>query len=277
MPLEGAPIEEILKSIECAMPVALIATSPVKTCRPSDRVDVVLRADEFADFDHIPVRDEKGNIIRVLGRKEKARRDAMVAEEMDELREPMLISASASLLSFVEEADHREYSLVLDAHCISGIVTRSDLQKLAVRPALFLRITCLELLLAQWMRERSGTEARWLGTLSPGRQAKINKKWKGMQRHNLAIDKISTTDLEDKVLAVIRLEGFADREKAKPRLEEVVKLRHSVAHAGDFALNPKNANLVARAARSAKELINELRTALKRERTSTGPFQIESP
>src|SRR5262249_48158444 len=93
MPLDGAPIEQILKSIECAMPVALIATSPVKTCRPSDRVDDVLRADEFAEFDHMPVRDENGNMIGVLGRKEKARRDTTVGKAMDELREPMLISA----------------------------------------------------------------------------------------------------------------------------------------------------------------------------------------
>jgi hypothetical protein len=116
-----------------------------------------------------------------------------------------------------------------------------------------------------------------MSTLSGHRQEKINDKWKGLQRLNLAIDKISTTELEDKVRAAIRLGAFADRRNPKTRLNEVVKLRHSVAHAGDFALNPQNADLVARAARFAKDLINELRHALKRDRLLTASSQTESP
>jgi predicted transcriptional regulator len=262
MPLDGK-VEEILDSIENAMPVSLIATFPFECCQDNNQTCEVLNRPELREFDHLPVRNGSGQIVGVLNRNTKRKDETLVREAMQHLCEEVLVTANAPLLSFVETADHREYMMVVDGQKITGIVTRSDIQKLAVRPALFLRITCLELLLAQWLRKNCSDEQTWMKTLSQSRQTKINDSWASRQKNNLAIDKISTTELDDKSTAVIELGAFPDRECARKRLEWVVKLRHSVAHAGDFALTPENADRVAQVTRDIKKLISEMHDALK--------------
>lgn len=68
----------------------------------------------------------------------------------------MLISADSGILTYIERADEHEHTcrLVLYGDRLEGIVTLSDLQKLAVRPALFMLVTHVELLMARWIRGR---------------------------------------------------------------------------------------------------------------------------
>src|SRR5262249_22751759 len=130
MPLQGR-IDNILRALETATPVALIAACPILTCCPDDTVEDALNRPDLHLFDHIPVRDSRGCIVGVLNRHPNRKRTAVVSDAMEKLRESMLMAANACLLSFVEQADEREFALVVDGDQITGIVTRSDLQKLA--------------------------------------------------------------------------------------------------------------------------------------------------
>jgi hypothetical protein len=56
------------------------------------------------------------------------------------------------VLRYIEEAEMSPCRLVLRHTQIAGIVTILDLQKLAVRPALFVLVTHLELLMAASIR-----------------------------------------------------------------------------------------------------------------------------
>ncbi len=62
---------------------------------------------------------------------------------MEPLSDANLISADAGILTFVMSADQAHCRLVVDGDRIDAIVTLSDLQKLSVRPAVFLLITLI--------------------------------------------------------------------------------------------------------------------------------------
>jgi hypothetical protein len=71
------------------------------------------------------------------------------------LDQSILITSGSSVLGYIEEAKESPCRLVLRNTQIAGIVTISDLQKLAVRPALFVLVTHLELLMAAATAVRS--------------------------------------------------------------------------------------------------------------------------
>jgi CBS domain-containing protein len=255
-----------LEVLEQALPVALIATfePELYTCNETDSASEVLERAEAVKFDHIPVLGEDKTIIGVLHREHAAGSTKHVAAVMQLLHESVLISSNSGILSFVEEADIHPVRLVLKGSHITGIVTLSDLQKLGVRPVLFYRITHVELLIARWLRRHQPNDL-WLGKLKPDRQKQINKVWKKKSDANLAIDKLTCTDLIDKIDAILKCH------KQQPvfriiapeeMLNEVRWLRNAVCHAGDYALTRDNAKRTAKAARLAREVIEDLQTAL---------------
>lgn len=263
-------VTQILAALENGMPVTLIATSDLKTCKADDRVEEVLRDQELQDFDYIPVRDKTGSITGVLVHQEALYAEGFVKEVMQQIHPSFLISADESLLSFVAEADDTPFCLVVKGRKISGIVTLSDLQKLPVRPALFMLITSVELLLAEWLRKNYPNEQDWLCKISEGRRSKIEEKWNRLKKSNLAIDRISTTDFCDKREAVLKLKLFSISKNAdKEKLEAIEKLRDSVAHAGDYALTPENAKEIAQTVRWARELIHMLQSMLMSSQSQT--------
>jgi hypothetical protein len=126
---------------------------------------------------------------------------------------------------------------VLRGTRIDGIVTISDLQKLPVRPALFLLITYVELLLADVLRAAGHTNSdSWFDVLSDGRKQKLEDEWKKLKIADMNVDKLTASQFCDKREAVInlvdlRVPDFETRHELK-RIEE---LRNHVAHAGDYA------------------------------------------
>jgi hypothetical protein len=160
---------------------------------------------------------------------------------MCHLRGDLIISADAGILSYIEDADERPCRLVLSGSRLDGIVTLSDLQRLPVRPAIFLLITHLELLMSDWIREHSQSEQEWLELLKDGRPKEIEKQWKKLQVNDLAIDKLTATHFSDKYKLVVELGTFEDTGRSENELYRIKELRNRVAHAGDYALTQETA------------------------------------
>ena len=262
-PLDGG-VNQALSALEAGMHVALIATFDLKTCKVSDAVEEVLARPELQAFDYIPVCD-RDNIVGVLHRPRQGQdlTVALVREAMQPIHESMLIPADASLLSFVEYADMTSYRLVTNGQRIIGIVTLSDLQKFAVRPVLFSLITAVELLLAEWVRQKYPDEKDWLATLSEGRERLIELRWLEWSPGNMAMDKLSVSEFCDKRELALDLGAFSNKSAARKKLKYVEWLRHAVMHSGDYALTPENAQLIACTVRFARELIQMLQDTLE--------------
>jgi CBS domain-containing protein len=272
MPLEGNA-DRVLSSLEQGLNVGLIATFDFACCDADERVADVLARQNLAAFDYVPVR-RGGDIVGLLNRTSTMERDSLrVHEVMDSLQGNMLISSGAGILSFIESADSIECRLVLRGSRVDGIVTLSDLQKLPVRPAIFLLITHLELLMLAWLRKRSEqtSEIEVLDKLSAGRKEKLEGEWERLQTNNLAIDKLSATQFCDKRELLIKL-GFPVLSKgaARTELEEIEGLRDSVAHAGDYALTRDNALSTVATVRSTRRWLDDLERELDRSQV-TGP------
>ena len=264
-PLDGAT-DQALTAIEDGMPVALIASFPLITCGTDDTLEEVLRRPDLAPFDHIPVKED-GSIVGLLDRIGAGDRGKLVRDSMRSLHERMLISSTASLLTFIEDADRVPCRLVLRGRRIEGVVTLSDFQKLAVRPVLFSLITHLELLMAEWIR-RSASEEDWLASLKEDRRAKVLEKWAILGENDLAIDRLSCTEFCDKKALAVKLGAFASKGAAKANLGRIERLRDSVAHAGDYAITAEAAKKVSVLVKAIRGLITELRLSLETSPTS---------
>jgi hypothetical protein len=184
---------------------------------------------------------------------------------MERLSDANLISANAGILTFVMTADQAHCRLVMDGDRIGAIVTLSDLQKLSVRPAVFLLITHLELLMAELIR-RNCNEDGWMSILSDARRGYVQKRWDELQRQDLAIDKISATQFCDKRTVILEIPELLRPDllpnQAEKELKAIERLRDSVAHAGDYGLTRSNAIEMARTTRLTRDWIDRLRRLL---------------
>lgn len=188
-----------------------------------------------------------------------------VREVIEPLQGSMLISAEAGILSFIESAGRAQYRLVVRDSKVDGIVTLSDLQKLPVRPAIFLLITHLELLMLAWLREKSErtSETEVLDKLAVGRKEKLEEEWGRLETNNLAIDRLSATQFCDKRELLMK-HNFPVPSKgvARKELNEIEDLRNSVAHAGDYALTRDNAITTVAIVSKTKRWISDLEQEL---------------
>lgn len=118
--------DQTLTRIERGMPVRLIATlQNLVTTSPDELViDVLEKKMKPLDFDFLPVRRvQTGHFIGIVSTEKLygIGNDCVIADVYDSLGPDDLISAEASLLSFVWTADLQPRRLVLDGTDIRGI------------------------------------------------------------------------------------------------------------------------------------------------------------
>ena len=188
---------------------------------------------------------------------------------MQPLHGEMLIASDSGILSYIERADEHEYTcrLVLYGDRLDGIVTVSDLQKLPVRPALFMLVTHVELLMAQWIRGSGMPDEKILSRLPEGRQRRAEEEWKNLRKNNLSIDRLTATQFKDKAHLLLELE-FVRGRKQKDDAERALRgieqlLRNPIAHAGEFAPDEKMALELVATVRSARDWIDRLERAIE--------------
>ena len=143
---------------------------------------------------------------------------------------------------------------------IAGIVTISDIQKLPVRPALFLLVTHLELLMAAVIRGhfRHCPDNQWLVLLGDRRNC-VEARWRKLQSKNLAIDQINATYFADKRQILIK-SGLlrSSRTKAEKEFGAIEELRNDLAHASDYALTLDGAQKVIATVKLSRKWIEHL-------------------
>jgi predicted transcriptional regulator len=255
------------------MAISLIATFNLKTCDIEDSLAQVLNQKELEEFDYIPVRFKR-KIVGVLNAKNLrdcqdtidlvnltiGKTDEPIFKKLDE---SILISINADIISFLKESDSVNFRLVLDGTEINGIVTVSDLQKLAVRSVLYSLLNYLEMLMAELIRKKFPIDDDWESKLDVAKRKKIQKQWTKLINSNMAIDKLTATELSDKILLAKELAVFSDDySEISGKLNDIRNLRNSANHMHDYASNFENANKVSKVVRDILQIIDKLEKAV---------------
>lgn len=227
-------------------PVRLIGTfEGLVTCQIDEPVATVVARPDAEAFDQLPVVDD-GRIVGLLRRRAvttEASAKLQVRDVFDPIDETMLIAADAGILGFLMGAKTSPCRLILDGTRITGLVSKSDLQKLPVRSLLFHIVTHLELAMAAWIRRHFPDDATWLGVLTESRREAVEARYCELAEARLAIDRLTATMFADKRAVILRTAALPmSHNRAKQEFEAIEALRDAVAHIGDYALTQEAAD-----------------------------------
>jgi predicted transcriptional regulator len=260
-----ADFERTFKALEDGLQVEHIAEFDLKTCRPADPVGMVWADPNIASYDQLPVRNSRG-IVGVLERQNGATSSpekALVEQAMVPLDSAMLASNSQPVASLLDTIQTTRYRLVVKGGDIEGIVTPSDLLKLPVRLYAFMLVTHLEMLMAAVIRSRYRNEPieAWMSQLSNGRQCRVREKIQSFSRQKLDPDPIELTDFCDKREILKHFHESAGRFVRD--MEDVERLRNSLAHASNYLGNEGELDQFLHRVRVTRQSIDYLRTRMR--------------
>ena len=245
--LDVDPVQ-IMTALERGFPVRLIGTfEKLVTCRLGDPLDIVVDRADAEEFDYLPVLDGD-KIVGLLNRRAIAEEkgssgkepEKLVKNAYDPLDESNIITADAGILLFLLNATTSPCRLVLAADRVTGLVCKSDLQKLPVRALLFHVLTHLELVMAAWIRDNFSDETAWLSVLPKSDCKGIEKQYSALKKSNLAIDRLTATTFAEKRTVLLMCGEFSSQ--AEEDFERIRELRNRVAHIGDYALIDETAD-----------------------------------
>src|SRR5262249_30414419 len=132
-----------------------------------------------------------------------------------------------------------------------------DLQKLAVRPALFVLATHLELLMAAAIRAhfRGRSDEEWLGKLGSRRDRAEEERQK-LEASGLEIDLIAATQFADK-RPILAKSGLLQcrRTRAEHEFGAIEDLRSGLARANDYTSTKESAQKTITAVKLAQKWI----------------------
>jgi hypothetical protein len=253
---------KIMESLEYGFPIRLIGTfEGLMTCRVDESLDDALARANDAGFDHLPV-ESSDQIIGLLGCKSNQKPPCTatkVRDVFDHIDSRNIISADAGILTYLKKAKKSPCRLILTGDIISGLVSKSDLQKLPVRALLFHLVTHLELCMADWIRRHIRGEDEWRTCLSTGRQKSLDERYMELFEKNMAIDRLTAAMFADKREVLIKLANLPNgKSVAKKELKRIEKLRDSVAHSGDYASNEVAADSMIGTVRLLQDWIDRL-------------------
>ena len=261
-----------VEAMERAVTVDLIAIfePQLRCCAKTDAVVELLADCNYAPYDYLPVRSDDRIVgLLPLGEFHAELTDPGLTAEgvMRPLDQSILITSGSSVLRYIEEAEASPCRLVLRHTRIDGIVTISDLQKLAVRPALFALVTHLELLMAAAIRARfrDRSEEEWLALLGD-RRKNVERDWEKLKAGGLEIDRIAATQFADKRHILVKSGQIrCSRFQAEREFGSIEDLRNGLAHANNYASTRDSARKTIAAVRLARKwiaLIQEARDGL---------------
>ena len=257
----------VFEALHSGLTVELIATprDDLMTCRLDEAVfDVLTRNTEPYDFLPVVGRTPRGDegivglfhAAALIGHDSA---DGQVEDYFKPLSEEFLIGADASILAFIRDADQKPCRMVISGPRLTGLVSISDLQKLAVRAALFALITGLEITMAQAIKNRFQGGDGWMACLSDTRQAKIAEEIEKSHRDDRFVDDLLFTQFCDKADILVKSLPLLTSNKAlRQRLRDIRKLRDHLAHANEYAATSQDALRVCAVVRSLIALQKEV-------------------
>lgn len=234
----------LLTAFQEGLPVRLIATprALLKTCLLTEPLsDVIARNRE--GYDHLPVvratdtsREQIVGLIDLVKFGPHGAPIGVVREHMESLSESNLVGADASILRFIQDADHHPCRLVVSGAQIDGLVTLSDLQKLPVRAALFGLVTQLEMTMAACIRRVFAVPDQWKKLLSESRRVGIDTLAAESRHDDSWVDDLLFTQFCDKrdILRKSKTTAF-DARLFERDMRNAEKLRNELAHANEYA------------------------------------------
>lgn len=238
---------DTLEALHAGLTVELIQTPREKlvTCGLREAVADVLDENRRRDetYDYLPVEDggEIVGLFRTRDHDENRPTEGQVVETlMCPLSPKNLIGGDGTILDFLREVDDKPCRLVVSGNGISGLVTRSDLQKLPVRTALFGLITGLELEMTRAIRRWYGPGDAWLQHLGCKARKNVDELIRRSRKNRSEVDSLLFTTFWDKVKILRGIDGprvwAGSRSQNKRQLRKIYDLlRHPVAHARDYA------------------------------------------
>lgn len=155
------------------------------------------------------------------------------------LEEAILVPDSEPLGKVIPKLNEHASLFVTTLGPAEGIVTRSDLQKPAVRMWLFGMITLIEMRFTRLI-ERFCPGESWLEWVSEGRRQKAEELLAERQRCNQSLGLLECLQFGDKGQIIARCEllrtktQFASRRRLEEVIKRVERLRNSLAHAQDL-------------------------------------------
>jgi hypothetical protein len=158
---------------------------------------------------------------------------------MRTLDEAEVFPGETSLADTIQALDRRRFVFLVTLGAVGGIVTRSDLQKPAVRMWLFGIVTLIEMRFSRLIQTQL-CEEEWQACLSEQRLAKAESLLAERRRRNQDLDLIDCLQFADKVQIVARTERlramtrFASRRKLEEAARAMESLRNNLAHAQDI-------------------------------------------
>lgn len=169
------------------------------------------------------------------------------------LAERHLIGADASILAFILNADEHRFRFVVSRKGIVGLVSLSDLQKLAVRATLFSLVTELELLMLETIRRIFPEPPAWQALLHENRREKVGELLDRAAATEGIVDPLLYTQFCDKRDILLRsvLATHKQRDLFSTGMRAIESLRNSLAHANEYADTSAKAARVSQIARYA--------------------------
>lgn len=229
---------------------------PLVSFDEATSADAVAKLMDEAGFDAVGVR-RRG---RVVGYFEKsANGTSLSAESIRAFDWSMVIPESASLLRVVRGLEAQPRVFVTAFGEVSGIVTREDLEKPAVRMWLFGVVTMVEMRYTKLIAESCPGES-WREYLSDGRLAKAESLLAERQRRQQSLTLLDCLQLSDKGQIVARNERirvqtiFRSRNQAEEAIKLLESLRNNLAHAQEI-VSP-NWEAIVRLAQHLDDVLN---------------------
>lgn len=207
---------------------------PLQCCPAGADAREMHRLLALKDFDVAGVRAvEDGPVIGVVRREDLI--DGIVRDHTSVLASQSVISEALQLPDLMGHLTDGSFVLVCGGESIVGIITRTDLNKPAVRVYLFGLVSLLEMHLTYWLKV-GYPEDSWKGVLDAKRLKKARKMQLIRTREGdvpLLADCLQFCDKREIVLAsdmLTELHGFMPVEETRSRLERIEVLRNNLAH-----------------------------------------------
>lgn len=217
---------------ERSLSVIHLATTDLWWADPAAPARALLFEMEQRGFDAAPIReDPPSRFVDLAGLKDSSGTASDVARPIDI---SLLITAEMPLADAVTRLGDRPYYFLIESSELSGIVTRSDLQRPAVTMVTFSIILAAEMALTELIARSYGDS--WVSNLSAEEQDQITKVYDERVRRNAEISKLDCMMLRHRLslvepLAAIRNAlGYPSKSSFKVWSESLKRVRDTLAH-----------------------------------------------
>ncbi len=236
MPLVATRYEDLRELFQRAVTVRYIAGFQLVTCDADEDVEEARARMDAHGYDVLPVLTEGA----VLGYVERdSLRTGPCSASEHRLGPADLVADSTPLLELLPILQHRLRVFVLQGNRVTGIASRSDLQKAPVRMLLFTLVTLLEMHL-QRLVGTLYSDAEWPQYLSKPRLQLAERLRAERHERNEQIELSDCLQFCDKRDLVTRFSdsvghlGFRSRHGLERFLNEAEELRDLLAHGQDL-------------------------------------------